>query len=127
MKTYYVYIMSSASLVLYTGVTNDIERRVAEHKQKRVPGFSARYNVMKLVYFETFGDIRAAIAREKQIKGWSRARKIALVDSLNLAWQDLGADSREKPRPRPQRVRPSLSDSSPATWRARNNTLAARC
>jgi putative endonuclease len=72
-KTYSVYIMASASGVLYIGVTNDLERRVFEHKHKRVPGFSARYNIQKLVYFETFGDVRAAIAREKQLKGWLRS------------------------------------------------------
>ena len=65
--TYWVYIMSSVSRVLYVGITNSIERRVAEHKSKSVPGFSARYNTYTLVYFESFGDVRAAIAREKQI------------------------------------------------------------
>jgi putative endonuclease len=88
-KTYSVYIMASASGVLYIGVTNDIERRVFEHKQKRIPGFSARYNVQKLVYFEAFGDVRAAIAREKQLKGWLRSRKVALIESTNPQWKDL--------------------------------------
>jgi putative endonuclease len=81
--------MASASRVLYTGVTNDLARRVWEHKQKRVPGFSARYRVTELVYFEAFGNIRAAIAREKQIKGWLRTRKIALIESFNPKWDDL--------------------------------------
>lgn len=89
MRTYHVYIMASASRVLYTGVTNDLARRVWEHKQKRVPGFSARYRVTELVYFEAFGNIRAAIAREKQIKGWLRTRKIALIESFNPKWDDL--------------------------------------
>jgi putative endonuclease len=88
-KTYSVYIMASASGVLYIGVTNDLERRVFEHKNKRVPGFSARYNIQKLVYFETFGDVRAAIAREKQLKGWLRSRKVALIESTNPQWKDL--------------------------------------
>ena len=88
-KTYSVYIMASASGVLYIGVTNDLERRVFEHKQKRIPGFSARYNVQKLVYFEAFGDVRAAIAREKQLKGWLRSRKVALIESTNPQWKDL--------------------------------------
>jgi putative endonuclease len=76
-KTYYVYILASASRVLYTGITSNLERRVAEHQQSVKDGFSKRYRVRELVYFETFGDIRAAIAREKQINGWVRARKIA--------------------------------------------------
>jgi putative endonuclease len=91
-KTYHVYIMASASRVLYIGVTNYIERRVAQHKERRVAGFSARYSTCELVYREAFGDVRAAIAREKQIKGWLRARKIALIESLNPRWKDLSAD-----------------------------------
>ena len=92
MKTYHVYILASASRVLYTGLTSDIQRRVSQHREKRVPGFSARYNVQELVYFEPFGDIRVAIAREKQIKGWLRVKKIALIESLNPGWKDLSAD-----------------------------------
>ena len=88
-KTYSVYIMASASGVLYIGVTNDLERRVFQHKNKLVPGFSARYNVQKLVYFELFGDVRAAIAREKELKGWLRRRKVALIESTNPQWKDL--------------------------------------
>jgi putative endonuclease len=88
-KTYSVYIMASLSGVLYIGVTNDLERRILEHKNKAVPGFSARYNVQKLVYFEFFGDVRAAIAREKQLKGWLRKRKVALIESTNPQWKDL--------------------------------------
>jgi putative endonuclease len=94
MKTYHVYIMASASRVLYTGVTSDIQRRVSQHREKQVPGFSARYNVRELVYFEPFGDIRVAIAREKQIKGWLRVKKIALIESLNPGWKDLSAEWR---------------------------------
>jgi putative endonuclease len=86
--------MASASRVLYTGVTNDIQRRVTQHREKQVPGFSARYNVRELVYFEPFGDIRLAIAREKQIKGWLRVKKIALIESLNPSWRDLSAEWR---------------------------------
>lgn len=91
-KTYYVYIVASASRVLYVGVTNHIERRIAEHRQGRVSGFSARYKTRELVYMELFGDVRAAIAREKQLKGWIRARKIALVESKNPHWKDLAVD-----------------------------------
>ena len=89
MKTYCVYIMSGPSGVLYIGVTNDLERRVFEHKTKAVPGFSARYNLTKLVYFEAFQDVRAAIAREKELKGWLRRRKVALIESVNRTWSDL--------------------------------------
>jgi putative endonuclease len=100
-KTYHAYIMASASRVLYIGVTGDLLRRVAEHKDKRVPGFTARYRVTALVYFEAFGDIRIAIAREKQLKGWLRARKIALIESLNPHWRDLTAELQS---PTPNRV-----------------------
>ena len=92
MKTYCVYFMAGASGVIYIGITNDIERRVLEHKNKSVPGFSARYNLQKLVYFEVFGDVHAAIAREKQLKGWLRRRKIALIDSVNPKWNDLSPE-----------------------------------
>jgi len=88
-KTYSVYIMASESGVLYIGVTNDLERRVIEHKKKMVPGFSARYNLQKLVYFESFGNVQDAIAREKQLKGWLRRRKVALIESVNPHWNDL--------------------------------------
>ncbi len=91
MKSYSVYIMASASGVLYIGVTNDLERRVFEHQKKLIPGFSARYNVRKLVYFELFGNVHAAIAREKELKGWLRRRKIALIESVNPQWDDLSA------------------------------------
>ena len=81
MKTYYVYILASASRTLYVGVTNNLERRVLEHRRKLIPGFTARYNINRLVHFEVFGDIRAAIGREKQIKGWLRSKKIALIEA----------------------------------------------
>src|SRR5579864_6973802 len=84
--------MASASRVLYIGVTGDLLRRVREHKEMRVPGFTARYRVTELVYFEAFGDIRVAIAREKQLKGWLRSRKIALIESFNPRWQDLSTE-----------------------------------
>jgi len=88
-KTYATYIMASASGVLYIGVTNDLDRRVLEHKTGLLPGFSSRYKTKKLVYFEFFSDVRAAIAREKELKGWLRKRKIALIESINPQWQDL--------------------------------------
>src|SRR5262245_31649261 len=89
MKTYYVYIMASGRRTLYVGVTNDLERRVEEHRQKLNEGFTKRYNVTHLVYFESFTDVRAAIAREKQIKRWSRSKKLALIRSRNPGWKDL--------------------------------------
>lgn len=92
MKTYCVYMMASESGVLYVGVTNNLERRVFQHRSKAVPGFTARYNVRKLVYYELYGDIRLAIAREKQIKGWLRKRKIALIESVNPGWKDLALE-----------------------------------
>ncbi len=88
-RTYCVYILASRSRVLYTGVTNDVARRAREHKQGLIPGFTQKYRVTRLVYFEQFGDIRAAIAREKQIKGWVRARKIELIEARNPTWADL--------------------------------------
>ncbi len=89
MKTFYVYIMTNRSRMLYTGVTNNLKRRVWEHKRKMVEGFTQKYNMTKLVYFETGSSIRAAIAREKQIKGWLRAKKIALIESVNRHWRHL--------------------------------------
>ena len=88
-KTYSVYVLSSPTRTLYTGVTRNLERRVWEHKQRFVEGFTKKYHVDRLVYFEFFGDIRAAIAREKQIKGWLRKKKIALIESQNPKWEDL--------------------------------------
>lgn len=90
-KTYYVYFLANkGNNVLYTGVTNDIEHRVLEHKTKRNPNsFSARYNVDKLVYFEEFDSIIEAIAREKQIKGGPRRKKEILIYSENPSWEDL--------------------------------------
>jgi len=89
MGTFYVYIMASRSHVLYVGVTNDLARRVEEHKQGLVAGFTSRYRVTRLVYFEEFADIRDAIAREKVIKGWVRSRKIGLIVGRNSTWEDL--------------------------------------
>ena len=90
-KTYHVYIMSNQSRTLYTGVTNDIVRRVYEHKHKLVPGFTSKYNITRLVYFEETNDIQVALAREKQLKGWVRQKKIALIESANPKWMDLSA------------------------------------
>jgi putative endonuclease len=89
MREYYVYIMTNRSGTLYTGVTGNLLRRVYQHKHKLVPGFTSRYNIDRLAYFEVFGDVCLAIAREKEIKGWLRAKKIALIESSNRDWKDL--------------------------------------
>ena len=89
MKQYHVYIMTNRSRTLYTGVTNNLKRRVYEHKRKLIPGFTSKYNITQLVYFETTEDIRVAISREKQIKGWLRIKKIGLIESMNPKWNDL--------------------------------------
>jgi putative endonuclease len=87
---YYVYILANAaSTVLYVGVTNDLARRVFEHKGKFVAGFTSRYNVPKLVYYELFDEPESAITREKQLKAGSRKKKMALIDAVNPAWDDL--------------------------------------
>jgi putative endonuclease len=86
---YYVYIMTNRSKALYTGVTGNLEQRVFEHKQCIKGEFAARYKIDRLVYFERFGDIHAAIAREKQIKGLTRIKKMALIVSMNPEWKDL--------------------------------------
>ena len=89
MKQYFVYIMTSNSGTLYTGMTNNLQRRVYQHKNKLIEGFTSKYNVNRLVYFEMFGDVRDAIAREKQIKKWRRSKKLELIESMNPKWQDL--------------------------------------
>jgi putative endonuclease len=87
---YYVYILTNAShKVLYTGITNDLKRRCYEHIHKLVKGFTQKYNVNKLIYFEIFEDIDLAISREKQIKGYSRSKKVALNDQFNKNWDEL--------------------------------------
>lgn len=92
MKTYYVYIMASGRRTLYVGVTSNLQRRVYEHRHKLIDGFTKQYNVTHLVYFESFAGVLDAIAREKQIKAWSRAKKVALVRSRNPKWSDLAKD-----------------------------------
>lgn len=89
MKKYYIYILSSISGTLYTGMTNDLQRRIWEHKEGNIPGFTKKYNAKKLVYFEDTRNVNEAIAREKQIKGWVRRKKIDLVESVNSKWEDL--------------------------------------
>ncbi len=89
MPIYYVYILASKAGVLYTGITNDLYNRTFQHKEKVNPGFTKKYQVDSLVYYETFSTPLAAIKREKQIKSYRREKKVALIDSTNPAWADL--------------------------------------
>ena len=91
-RTFYVYLLASKSRRLYVGVTNNLERRLFEHKSKLVDGFTKRYNIDRLVYFEQTVDVLSAIAREKQVKSWSRSKKIALIESINPIWEDLSTE-----------------------------------
>jgi putative endonuclease len=91
-KTYYVYIMTNRSGTLYTGVTSNLERRVYEHRCGTGSKFTRTYKIDRLVHFETFSDIVDALTRDKQIKGWLRAKKLALIEAANPDWQDLSAD-----------------------------------
>ena len=88
-KSYTYILFSQRNGTLYVGVTNDIKRRVKEHKEKLVPGFTQKYGVDKLGFFEEYTDIRFAIEREKEIKGWTRKKKLALLESFNPEWKDL--------------------------------------
>ena len=88
---YYTYILTNKNnTVIYIGVTNDLKRRLYEHKSKQVDGFTKKYNVYKLVYFEKYSDIDYAIAREKQLKHWVRAKKNSLIEAQNPNWDDFG-------------------------------------
>jgi len=89
LKTYFVYLIASRSRTLYCGVTNDIERRVAQHRNGTFGGFTSQYRCTRLVWVEHFGLIEAAISREKEIKGWRREKKVALIEGENPTWEDL--------------------------------------
>jgi len=91
-RDYYVYIMANETRMLYVGVTNDLERRVSEHKLKLLESYTNRYNLTRLVYYEDMPDIRDAIAREKQLKSWRRGKKVALIESMNPRWRDLAEE-----------------------------------
>jgi putative endonuclease len=95
-RRYYVYIVASRSLNFYTGVTNNIYQRALQHKRGEIEGFTKRYNINRLVYYEVFQHIGNAIARERQIKAWTRAKRLALIKSMNPAWQDLAESWGEK-------------------------------
>ena len=98
MNSYYLHMVSNwTGGVLYTGVTNNLERRIYEHKNKMIKGFSSKYNTSKLVYLEKYGSIQMAIEREKQIKKWSRHKKEFLINSLNPNWNDLSVEWYEYP------------------------------
>lgn len=92
MRDFFVYIVASPSRTIYVGVTNDLERRVYEHKQKLYRGFTKKYGVDRLVHVETYPHISDAIAREKELKGWRREKKVALIESENPKWRDLAHD-----------------------------------
>ena len=92
MKDYYIYIMSNNSKTIYIGMTNNLERRVYEHKHHVNQGFTSRYKIHKLVYFETTNDVNSAIRREKQLKNWHRQWKIDLIETINPEWKDLFLD-----------------------------------
>ncbi len=112
LKQYGVYIMASLSRTLYVGVTNDLARRTLQHRAKMVPGFTSKYNVTLLVHAEQFGDVRDAIAREKQIKGWRRDRKIELIEMNNPEWEIcpmLGS--------RPNKILRFAQDDRSVSWR----------
>ena len=90
MKAYFVYIMTNKGCsTLYTGMTNGLVKRVSQHRRREIPGFTSRYNTNRLIYYEQFNDVRDAIAREKQIKGWSRRKKEELIETKNPKWEDL--------------------------------------
>ena len=88
-NTYCVYILANRSRGLYTGMSNNLDRRMIEHREELVPGFTSRYRIFRLVHFELFGDVRDAIAREKEIKGWRREKKLWLIKRHNPTWADL--------------------------------------
>ena len=108
MPDYYVYIMTNNSGTLYTGVTNDLERRVAEHRSKQGAAFTTKYQINRLMYYEAVSSINDAIAREKQIKSWRRRKKIDLIASFNPRWKDLAGDWYEDSSVLPEGLDPSL-------------------
>jgi putative endonuclease len=103
-KTYSVYILASRARTLYTGVTGNLHKRMLEHRLGRIPGFTTRYKIFRLVHLEHFANIHAAIAREKEIKAWRREMKIHLIERANPTWQDLAA-----PLPHAYPTKPPMS------------------
>jgi len=96
-KTYVVYILSSLSRRLYIGITSDLRKRLWQHRNGEIPGFTCRYRITRLVHFEETPDALSAIAREKQLKGWSRQKKLSLIESGNAGWLDLAGDWFDRP------------------------------
>jgi len=108
--TYCVYTLASRSRNLYTGVTNNLERRMIEHRQGSIPGFTSCYKIFRLVHFEQFADIRDAIAREKEIKGWRREKKLWLIQRENPTWEDLSerlTNEQQRDRQKPEIQHPA--------------------
>jgi putative endonuclease len=105
-KNYHAYVLASRSHALYTGVTNDLMSRVGQHREGKVSSFTAKYRIHRLVYFETFREVRAAIAREKQIKSWTGEKRAGLIQETNPTWLDLAADWFP---PYPRKAGPSAS------------------
>jgi putative endonuclease len=107
-RAYCVYILASRSRNLYVGVTNNLRRRLVEHCEGLVPGFTSRYRIFRLVHYEVFRDVRHAIAREKEIKAWRREKKLWLIGRANPTWEDLAAQNvsqKQIPHPHPQKAR----------------------
>ncbi len=106
----YVYILASRSRNLYIGVTTALQRRVLEHRNGLAPGFTSRYKIFRLVHFEIFGDVRAAIAREKELKGWRREKKLWLINRHNPTWEDLAGSISHQEQQVPHRRSPKSGD-----------------
>ena len=118
-RTYYVYIMASRSKTLYIGVTNDLERRVQEHQAGITKGFTQKYNVIRLMYYEESNDVQTAIAREKELKGWRRSKKLALIESANPEWDDLSENwftGQRDPSLRPPACGQAQGDKGGGAW-----------
>ncbi len=107
-RTYCVYILASRSRNLYVGVTNNLERRLAEHRDGLAPGFTKRYRIFRLVHYEVFGDVRAAIGREKEIKGWRREKKLWLINRNNPVWENLAERVANERAAEKKRIQASL-------------------
>lgn len=106
----YVYILASRSRNLYVGVTTDLQRRTVEHRNGLAPGFTSRYKIFRLVHFEIFGDVHSAIAREKELKGWRREKKIWLINRHNPTWEDLAKRTANQDQQIPHRRSPKCGD-----------------
>jgi putative endonuclease len=119
--------MTNKSRTLYAGITNNLERRVYEHKNKLIEGFTKRYNITKLVYYEVTSDVHAAIEREKQIKGWLRNKKIALIETMNPQWADLSEGWSQDDALSPERGEHSQRDKCHSEWANRSPESLVFC